>query len=79
MKVMVLFMDWGYFVHQSTQKRRESEQETEGERGRGRSAAGHLIVIVSPRSCGSAYALFLFFLFSLFCSFFLPSNIKEHC
>lgn len=31
---MVLFMDWGYFVHQSTQKRREREQETERQRER---------------------------------------------
>lgn len=37
MKVMVLFMDWGYFVHQSTQKRREraSKRQREREEGEG--------------------------------------------
>lgn len=29
---MVLFMDWGYFVHQSTQKRRERGREAGGGR-----------------------------------------------
>lgn len=73
---MVLFMDWGYFVHQSTQKRRE--RDCEGERGK--SAAGHLIVIVSPRSRGSAYAsLFtLFFRFPSSVSSFLAGNINEN-
>lgn len=35
---MVLFMDWGYFVHQSTQKKeREREGETVREREGGES------------------------------------------
>lgn len=60
LKVMGLFMDWGCFVHQSTQKRIERKW--------GGSAAGHLIVIVSSRSRGSAYSLF-----SFFCS---PSSVR---
>lgn len=55
---MVFLMVSGYFVHQSPQKK-EKERKSEGERGK--SAAGHLIVIVSLRSCGSAGVLLLFF------------------
>lgn len=39
-------------------------------------AAGHFIVIVSPRSCGSAYALFLFFCFSPFPFFLSPQQYQ---
>lgn len=48
-----------------------------GEKGGGGwVAAGHFIVIVSPRSCGSAYALFLFFCFSPFPFFLSPRQYQ---
>ena len=63
-----------------TSKYTKKEGERQRERMReGKTAAGLFIVIVSPRSCGSAYILFLFFLFSLFFSSFFPSHIKQHC
>lgn len=70
-KVMVLLMVSGYFVHQSPQKK-EKERTSEGERGK--SAAGHLIVIVSLRSCGSAEVLLLFFFYCLSLLLFLLSR-----